>query len=251
MPLRSIAFLLYFFGSSTAALVFPMVGLICYVVLYHIYPRTTWWGAALEPLGLRYSFICGACLLVGTIISAARTRHGRQFLHPVELGAIVMYLAVLLTLVTGEGINSQSLMLVDKMGKVVLFLLIMSHVLVSRQRLWVFALVMTVMALYLGHEAKNAPPSAFQQNRLDGIGGPDFRESAGLAIHLCALMPFVAVVLWQKRWLLRIVAFLAAGYGVNAILLCRARSAFLACLVAGIMACTTHPSAGVGASPSW
>lgn len=241
MPLRSIAFLLYFFGSSTATLVWPMVGLVCYVALYHLYPQTTWWGKPLEPLGIRYAFVCGTCLVIGTAITSARMRMGRHFLHPVEVGAIIVYLSVLLTLVTGVGLSNQSLMLVDKMGKVLLFLLIMSHVLVSRHRLWMFALVLTLMVLYLGHEARNAPPSAFHHNRLDGIGGPDFRESAGLAIHLCALMPFVAVVLWQKRWLLRITAFFAAAYGVNAILLCRARSAFVAALAAGVMAVIYAP----------
>jgi O-antigen ligase len=236
MPLRSIAFLLYFFGSSTAAFVYPMVGLLCYVVLYHVYPQTTWWGIVLAPLGIRYSFVCGICLLIGTALSAGRMKLGRSLIHPVEIGSIVVFLTIALTLVTGVGTNVHSLMLVDKMGKVVLFLLVMSHVLVSRQRLWLLAVILTVMTLYLGHEAKNAPPGAFTKNRLDGIGGPDFRESASLAIHLCALMPFVAVVLWQKRWPLRIIAFLAACYGTNAILLCRARSAFVASIVAGILA---------------
>lgn len=236
MPLRSIAFLLYFCGSSAAALAFPMVGLVCYVMLYHVYPQTTWWGAVLEPLGLRYAFICGACLLVGTGLTANRLRYGRKFLHPVEGGAIAVYLCMLLSLLTGVGLNLQGLMLIDKMAKVMLFILVFSHVVTSKQRLWLLTIVFTALTLYLGHAAKNAPPSAFLKNRLDGIGGPDFRESAGLAIHLCALLPFVAIVLRQKRPWLRIVAFLAACYGVNAVLLCRARSAFLACLVAGVAA---------------
>lgn len=241
MPLRSIAFLLYFLGSSSAALVYPMVGLVCYIVLYHIFPQTTWWGKALEPLGIRYAFICGTCLLIGTTLSIGRVKFGRPSIHPVEIGAIVVYLCMLLTLVTGVGTNQFTVILIDKMGKVVLFLLVMSHVLVSEKRLWVLAVVLTVMTFYLGHEAKNAPSGAFLHNRLDGIGGPDFRESAGLAIHLCALMPFVVIVLRQKRWLLRFTAFFAACYGINAVLLCRARSAFLACIVAGIMAVVYAP----------
>ncbi|MBI4580846.1 MAG: O-antigen ligase family protein [Planctomycetes bacterium] len=236
MPLRSLAFLLYFFGSSTAAFVYPMVGLVCYVVLYHVYPQTTWWGSALEPLGIRYAFVCGACLLIGAVLNAGRMRLGRHPLHVVEAGVIVVYLSMLLSLATGVGPNTQTAMIVDKMGKIVLFLLVMSHVVVSRHRLWILTVILTVMTLYLGHEAKIAPPGAFLQNRLDGIGGPDFHESAGLAIHLCALMPFVAIVLRHKHWLCRLTAFFAAGYGTNAILLCRARSAFVAAIVAGLAA---------------
>lgn len=148
---------------------------------------------------------------------------------------------MLLSLVTGKGQSTQTMMLIDKMLKVVVFLLVMSHVLISRQRLWILVVVLTLSTLYLGHEARNAPPGAFMKNRLDGIGGPDFRESAGLAIHLCALLPFVAVTLRCRTWWLRIVAFLAAGYGINAVLLCRARSAFLASLVAGLAALVYAP----------
>jgi O-antigen ligase len=241
MPLRSLAFLLYFFGSSTAAFVYPMVALVCYVAVYHIYPKTTWWGGALEPLGIRYSFICGICLIIGTTLNASRLRFGRQFLHPVEIGSIVVFLTMLLSLGTGVGSNNQTVQLIDKMGKVLIFLLIMSHLVVSRQRLWILTLLFTAMTLYLGHEAKNAPPGAFLKNRLDGIGGPDFRESAGLAIHLCAMMPFVAIVLWQKRWQLRLLAFFAAAYGANAVLLCRARSAFVGCIAAAIFALVYAP----------
>ena len=241
MPLRSVAFLLYFVGSSGAALIWPMVGLICYVVLYHVYPQTTWWGKALEPLDLRYTFICGSCLVVGALVSAGRTRVPRPIIHPIEGAVLAVFAAMLLSLVTGKGQSTQTMMLIDKMLKVVVFLLVMSHVLISRQRLWILVVVLTLSTLYLGHEARNAPPGAFMKNRLDGIGGPDFRESAGLAIHLCALLPFVAVTLRCRTWWLRIVAFLAAGYGINAVLLCRARSAFLASLVAGLAALVYAP----------
>jgi O-antigen ligase len=236
MPLRSLAFLAYFFGSSAAALASPMIGLVCYIVLYHLYPQTTWWGAPLKPLGIRYSFICGLCLLIGTVLQATRLRFGHRLIHPLEAGAVAVFLAMLLSLGTGAGPNAQTALLLDKMGKLVLFLIVFTHVVTSRGRLWSITLLFCLMVLYLGHEARNAPAGSFQQNRLDGIGGPDFRESASLAIHLCALMPFVAVVLRRHEWYYRLLAVLAAGYGVNAILLCRARSAFVAAVAAGLMA---------------
>jgi len=124
----------------------------------------------------------------------------------------------------------------DKISKVILFGLMMGHVVVTSRRTWQIALLFVVMALYLGHEATNAPPGAFTNNRLDGIGGPDFRESAGLAIHLFALLPFVAVVFLQKNVWLKVLAFLAGCYAVNGILLCRARSAFVAGVIVGVTA---------------
>ncbi len=236
MPLRSIAFLLYFLGSSGAAIAFPMVGVICYIVLYHVYPQTTWWGPYLDFLGLRYSFVCGLCLLIGTGLNLNRLPIGRRFLHPTEWAMLAMFLCILISATMAGQWSYRTDVFLDKMAKVFLFVLLMSHVVVTRNRLWQLTLVFTLMALYLGHEAKIAPPGAFRTSRLDGIGGPDFRESSGLAIHLFALMPFAAVVFQQKQLWLKVVAFLAGGYALNAVLLCRTRSAFMAGLAAGILA---------------
>ncbi|HPD30803.1 MAG TPA: O-antigen ligase family protein [Phycisphaerae bacterium] len=236
MPLRSIAFLLYFFGSAGASLLVPIAGVLCYIVLYNVYPQSTWWGKYLEPLGIRYAYVIAACLTVGVIVNLNRLRYGRQVAHPVEWGMLLVFLSMLMSGVTGVAWNERTDFVIDKMWKVFLFAFMMSHVVVTRRHVWLLLIVFTVMSLYLGYEAKNAPPGAFLQNRLDGIGGPDFRESTGLAIHLLALLPFTAVLLWQKYWRFRVLAFFAACYGVNAILLCRARSAFIAGLVAGLTA---------------
>lgn len=236
MPLRSIAFLVYFCGSSAATLAFPMVGVICYIVLYHVYPQNTWWGPYLDFLGIRYSFVCGLCLIIGTTLNLNRLRFGRQLFHPIEWMCLALLLCMLLSTAMGSPWTARTEEFIDKMAKVFLFTIMLSHVVVTRQRMWQLTVILTLLALYLGHEAKIAPPSAFRNNRLDGIGGPDFRESAGLAIHLFALLPFVAIVFHQKKLWLKGLAFLAAGYSMNAILLCRARSAFVAGIVAGVIA---------------
>jgi len=236
MPLRSITFLIYFCGSCGTAIAFPMAGVICYVVLYHVYPQKTWWGPHLDFLGIRYSFVCGLCLLIGTTLNLNRLRFGRQFFHPIEWMCLALLLCMVLSTATGLEWTHRTEVFLDKMAKVFLFSLMMSHVVVTRQRIWQLTIVFTLLALYLGHEAKIAPQGSFLDNRLDGIGGPDFRESAGLAIHLFALMPFIAIVFRQKRLWLKGLAFFAACYSVNAILLCRARSAFLAGMIVGVLA---------------
>ncbi len=241
MPLRSIAFMIYFGTSSAGAIIYPMMGVLCYLMLYHVYPQTTWWGIRLEFLGLRYAFICGLCLMIGTALNLNRLRFGKHFLHPLECAFLLAYITVLLASVLGLSWVPKSEMLFDKMTKVFLFVLMFTHVVVTRRRIWMLIVLYMLMALYLGHEARNAPPSAFSHSRLDGIGGPDFRESAGLAIHLFALLPFVAVVLRQHSLTLKLLSFAAAGYAVNAILLCRARSAFLAGIITGMFALWYSP----------
>lgn len=236
MPLRSLAFLAYFLGSTSASILVPMAGVICYIVLYHVYPETTWWGPHLKFLGIRYSFICGLCLMIGTILNLNRLPLGRRLLHPVEGMFLVMLLAIVVSATTSGQWSFRTEQFLDKMSKVFLFVLLMSHVVVTRSRIWQLTLLFTVMGLYLGHEARIAPPGSFRTSRLDGIGGPDFRESSGLAIHLFALMPFVVVVFRQRSVGLKLLAFLAAGYSLNAVLLCRTRSAFLAGLIAALFA---------------
>jgi len=236
MPLRSITFLLYFLGSSAGAIAFPMLGVVCYIVLYHVYPQTKWWGKSLEVFGFRYSFIVGICLLIGSVLNMNRLRFGR-FLHPVETGVFCVFLTILLSIATGDGGWTHGAdEVIDKMMKIMIFLFLMTHVVTSRRRLWILAFVFVLMAGQLGIDAKNAPPSAFFKNRLDGVGGPDFRESAALAIHLCALLPFCAIFLLQKKPWVKGIAFFSACYAVNAILLCRARSAFVAAMIVGVAA---------------
>ncbi len=236
MPLRSITFILYFCGSAAASFVAPIAGVLCYVTLYHVYPQTTWWGKALEPFGIRYAYVIAICLVIGAIVNLNRLRYGRRFVHPIEWGILLVFMTMLLSAVSGVGWNERTDFVIDKMWKVFLFAFTMSHVVVTRRHVWLLVITFTVMSLYLGHEARNAPPGAFLESRLNGIGGPDFRESTGLAIHLLALLPFAAVLLWQKYWRFRILAFFAACYSINAILLCRARSAFMAGLVTAVLA---------------
>lgn len=236
MPLRSITFLCYFLGSCGLSLAMPMVGVVCYLVLYHVYPQTTWWGKHLSFLGIRYSFICGVCLLIGTALNLNRLKFGRRFLHPVELMCLSVLLIMVVSAITSGTWSVRTEFALDKMFKVVLFGLVMAHVVTTRQSMWHITLLLTAMALYLGHEAKIAPPGSFTNNRLNAIGGPDFREASSLAIHLFALLPFVGVVILQKGVWLKVLAFLAGCYSINAILLCRARTAFVAGIIVGVFA---------------
>ena len=184
MPLRSLAFLAYFFGSAAVSMAAPMVGVICYVVLYHVYPQTTWWGKFLQPMGIRYSYVIGICLMIGVGLHLNRLKFGRRFMHPIEWCVLLVFLTMLLSTATGVAWNYRTEFLLDKMSKVFLFTFLLSHIVVTRKQIWYLVILFTVMTLYLGHEAKIAPIGSFSRNRLNGIGGPDFRESAGLAAEV-------------------------------------------------------------------
>ena len=110
-------------------------------------------------------------------------KFGRRFMHPIEWCVLLVFLTMLLSTATGVAWNYRTEFLLDKMSKVFLFTFLLSHIVVTRKQIWYLVILFTVMTLYLGHEAKIAPIGSFSRNRLNGIGGPDFRESAGLAIH--------------------------------------------------------------------
>jgi O-antigen ligase len=241
VPLRTLTFLAFFLGSTAATFVYPMAGVVCYLVLYHVYPQTTWWGKSIAGFGSRYALICGACLLVGTFLNLNRLKFGRRFLLPVEWGLLLVFLAILLSTATGMGWDARTVEFLDKMAKVFLFALLMTHVATTPRALWQIVVTLVVMALYLGHEAHVAPKGAFTDNRLNGIGGPDFQDSNGLSIHLCALIPFLVVLFRQQAWGWKVLAFLAAGYTANAILLCRTRSVAIAGAIAALLSIVYIP----------
>src|SRR5690606_34954857 len=117
------------------ALMIPMVGVACYMVLYHVFPETTWWGASLSVLGIRYSFVCGLCLLIGAILNVNRLRFGQRFVHPVEWGVLLVFMAMLLSTVTGTLWDARTEYVLDKMAKVMLFAMMFSHIVTTRRRL--------------------------------------------------------------------------------------------------------------------
>jgi hypothetical protein len=94
---------------------------------------------------------------------------------------------------------------------------------------------LVIGCLYLGYDAYTATPSAFLLGRLEAIGGSDFATTSGAAAHFSAMLPVIgAAFLTAKQWKWRVLAFISGGLMVNAVIMCRTRSAFIG-LVCGIL----------------
>ena len=69
-PIKTCIFVFGFISSCGLSLVFPIVGIITYMMIYQLNPDDTWWGKPLEDLDVRMSLTAAVCMILGMLISA-------------------------------------------------------------------------------------------------------------------------------------------------------------------------------------
>lgn len=228
LPWRSIAFLAVFFGASGLSLVLPIVGVSNYLLIYQIFPEHTWWHIPLEPMGIRYSMTAAVFMMSGMVLALPRMRSVRPALSVWDLSALGLVVVVGMCEFIGLEPTAASPGLVDKFVKMILFVFCMTRITTTRRNFSIVIWSFVVGSIYIGYDAWTAPPSAFARGRLDGVGGPDFRHASGLAAHMAMMLPLIAVTFMAIRsWLLRPIVVISGMLTVNAIVLCRTRSAFV------------------------
>lgn len=236
LPLKSIAFLIYFFGISAASLVMPILGIVNYMMIYQVYPEHAWWHIPLEPLGIRYSMTAAVCMMLGMLVTLPRLPACRPALNLWDLSALGMAMVVVTSEFTGLGPSDESAPLLDKFFKMVLFIFCMTRIVISRRHFSFVVWTFVLGSLYIGYDAWTAPPSAFAMGRLEKIGGPDFRQTSGLAAHMSMMLPIIGVAFMTCRsWLLKPIVLISGALTINTIVLSRTRSAFVG-LLCGVVA---------------
>ena len=229
--------LLSFVFFSGGALFVPMIGVVGYVLHYHFWPDNQWWGKELSDWGLRYAFTVGLCLLIGTLINKHKLKLCGQVMKGHEWLLVMFWLAALLSVVAGADLALREVdrvyqaTLLDKLSKVILFCLLMSHVVTTPKRLDLLLWTMILGTLYTAYQAWEAPVWKFSRARLDGIGGPDFRESSFLGAHFAMMLPLIGVQFLRGGWRAKALCLVAGGFAVNGLILTRTRAAFVAVCV--------------------
>lgn len=236
LPLRSLAFLMSFFGLSTVSLVVPILGIANYILIYLIFPEHTWWHVPLQPLGIRYSMTAAVCMMFGLLFYLPNMPWVRPRLSVWDTMALGLVAVVILSEFTGLRPSRQSAYLTSKFIKMMIFIFCLTRLTTTKRTFEIVLWALVIGTLYIGYDAWTAPRGAFARGRLSRIGGPDFRHSSGLAAHMGAMLPLIAMAFMTSRsWLLRIVSLCAGALTVNTIVLCRTRSAFVG-LTAGALA---------------
>ena len=125
MSLHAIFFILYYVVSCVVALVAPIVGVVCYLVVYHVYPETTWWGHELTPLHIRYSLLIAVATGIGFVANAHKHATLRPYISLFEVLRVLMLANIWLTPLIGAGWLRWTPVQLDKMTKVFIFLFLL------------------------------------------------------------------------------------------------------------------------------
>jgi len=237
MSLSALIFWVTYLGGIVAALFNPAVGVTLYVLVYHLNPETQWWGGSVQAIGLRTSFTVALATGIGMLLRMPRLHHGaRQFPVPYVF-ALLLTAVALGSLVWGLGLSERGEYQAEKLIK----LMIISFIIIRcvrtplQYQLVVFAWLAGVF--YVGYEATGGVGITRGGRLTGGLGGPDFAESSGLAVHLVATLPLIGAVFFMLRsWWARGLVLITGALAVNTLIMTRTRNA-LAGLAA--MAVTT------------
>ncbi len=232
MPLKSILFAGLFVVCAMGALYAPIMGILGYVGHYCVGPERQWWYLPIRPLGLRVSFTLAIATAIGVALNWRKMRFGRSFLVGQEKLLLAFMCIVWFSWAispetvgryTPGGIDHPTI----KFTKLVIFLLMLSHVVTDVKNLDRLFWVLVLGALVLGLQAYGTPQQAFVKGRLESVGGPDFSEANTLGGFLGAMLFVIAAQFIRSGWKGRILCFLAGGFATNAVVLTRSRGAVL------------------------
>lgn len=219
-----------------------MIGVINYMMVYQVNPNNTWWGKPLKDMGIRFSMLAAGFTVIGIFTSRKRIPNLRPYISMWEIAILSMVLIGAINLINGVVHTPGSYYAFEKLWKTMLFVLIMGRLTVSFDNLRMVVWCLVAGSLYIGHAAYTAPVSSFLLGRLDMIGGADFSTTSGAAAHLAAMLPIIgAAFLIARRWRWKIFAMVSGAFTVNAIILCRTRSAFVGLFCGGIAALLFAP----------
>ena len=241
-PLKTILYFSLFWAACLAALVNPIWGVVNYMMAYQTNPTATWWGLPLTAIGMRFSLFAAGSTILGMFFGRKYVPKLVQSFSLWELGLFALVALGAINLVIGYGYNASSRYAFEKLWKMLLFVLILGRLASTRRNLKLVLWTFVLGSLYIGHDAYTAPPSAFWLGRLERIGGPDFSTTSGTAAHLSAMLPLIGVAfLIARQWKWRALAAVSGAFTVNAIVLCRTRSAFIGLAFGAAAAVLTTP----------
>jgi hypothetical protein len=242
MPLKAILFILGFTVCAGGALFHPVLGVIGYVLHYDIGPERLWWNAYLHFVDVRYSFTLAVMTAIGIALNYSKLRWGKAFFVGQE-----KLMLIFLVVVWGATLINEMLPYTQvdppyvKMTKMMIFVLMMTHVVTTVRSLDLFYWALVAGSLILGLEAYYAGGGAFASGRLEDVGGPDFTDSNTLAAYLAAMVPFIGVQFLRSRWIGKLVCMAAGAFTVDAIILTRSRGAVIGLAAGALMAAILAP----------
>jgi len=237
MALTAIVFWIAYVSGMCAAIVYPLVGIGLYVLVYHVNPTTQWWGSSFAQTGIRPSLSIALATLVGILLRPPRMGNGaRQFPAPVVCAlALIGY--ALLSCAWAEAEYTRTAATAEKVLKLAIFMLMLVRcVRTADQYAFVF-LSWIIGVTYIGYEACGGAGSMHGGRLTANLGGPDFDESSGLAVHLVASLPLIGALFFvARKWWGRLFALVSGAMTVNTIVMTRTRNAVFGVAAMAVLA---------------
>lgn len=242
MSLTALVFAIIYLGGICAAVFNPVMGVALYVLVYHLNPETQWWAPSVQALCTRMSFTVALATFVGMLVRQPRLEHGaRQFPTPYTL-AILFCVIALGSLAWGLDTTPRSYYLAEKLVKLLVFLFILIRCIRTPQHYQLVFYTWLVGILYVGYEAQGGVGYIRFGRLTGGLGGPDFAESSGLAVHLIATLPLIGAAFFMARtWFGRTFALLTGALAVNTLIATRTRNALVGLLVLALAGAFSLP----------
>jgi O-antigen ligase len=225
MPLTIIAFWLSYIGGVCAALFNPVMGVALYVLVYHLNPETQWWGASVRAIGLRTSFVVAAAAGLGLLLRRPPVNFAARQFPPAFIASICFGFLAVATLFWGVGVTPRGEYLAEKFFKTLIILFIMLRCVRSPADYHLVLMAWLVGATYVGYQASGGAGVTSSGRLTAGLGGPDFADSSGLAVHMMSILPLVGALFFLARtWWGRVFALVAGALVVNTIIATRTRN---------------------------
>lgn len=226
MSLTALAFWALYLLGTGAALLIPVTGVLLYILVYHLNPEYQWWGESVRSLGLRTSMTIVIATVVGLVLRFPRFEQGgRQTPAPIFFGLLLVAYACL-SMTWGYGMSSRGLFMAEKIIKIMIFILILIRCVQEPRHYHLVVLVWLLGIFYLGYQAYGNVGIRSQGRLSVGVGGPDFAESSGLAVHLVSVLPMIGGMFFMaRRWWMRALILVTGALAVNTIILTRTRNA--------------------------
>lgn len=226
------------------ALANPIWGVVNYLMAYQTNPTDTWWGQPLYELGVRFSLIAALFTILGLFLGRKNVPTVRPSVSLWEIGVAALIVVAWVNLQIAPNSGDTADYAFEKLWKTLLFTLILGRLATTRTNIKLVLWSLVTGSLYIGYDAYTASPDAFYLGRLERIGGPDFSTTSGTAAHLAAMLPLIGTALLIScSWRGRILSIVAGALSVNAIILCRTRSAFVGVACGAAAALLAAPQA--------
>lgn len=206
----------------------PFYGIILFISLYHINPDYAWWARTLSDAGIRWSFYASMALLISYFIYFNKFNIKIPYFPPQHKWLILLTIMIFLSTMWTVTSFDSSWELSIRFLKFVIFYLLLTKIIYNYREYNILIWTIILGCFYFGWQGFIDPST--EGGRLVNIGGPDSRESNGLAAHIIITMPFLGLYFLKgKKWE-KILVIIVSPFILNLLILTRTRSAFLGVL---------------------